>query len=610
VIVVSFASSAVLPSSVGAQSSAAGSDLGKSVDPNEVDSFLAIHTDGSVTLYTSRVDVGTGFRIAMSQMAAEELEIPIERVTVIEGDTALTPDHGGTGGSTGIPVGATRIRQAAATAREAVLRLGAQRLNRPAAELTMVAGMVQPLNGGQGVSIATLIGGQRLDLRIDTKAPLKNPARYTTVGKPVLRPDVAGKATGRNAFLQDLVVPGMLHGRVIRPPAIGSKLISVNESTIRNIPGVQVIRVESFLGVVSSDEWVVVRAARELKATWSEWQGLPGNEHLEAHLRGSAVDHDEVLVNKGDFAAKLPAAAKQFSATYSWPFQSHASLGPSCAVADVRDDGATVWSSTQSTFGLRNNLAKIFAVSPEKLRVIFMDGSGSYGGNANDDAAADAFLLSKNVKRPVRVQWMRQDEHGWDPKGPVQLLELRGGLDAQGRIESWETQMWLPRIVPGNRPLVGLSAAGVSQDQGQSSGLMTMNSDPPYEAPNTRIVVHYLTDSTLRVSNIRAPGKIANVFASGGGGRETAQWIRDADAGADRRAPCRTCFAQRRRTRLARRLSRARARCARAAGRCADARMADCGDRAARCLTAEQSTARCRVSGTSFCSQRYFSQVV
>jgi nicotinate dehydrogenase subunit B len=512
-VVVSFASGAVLPKWTGAQDSVAAPDLGKSLDPNEVDSFLAIHADGSVTLYTSRVDVGTGLRIAMSQMAAEELGVPVERVTVVEGDTALTPDHGGTGGSTGIPVGATRVRQAAATARQALLRLGAEQLKRPVTELTIVDGVVQPVTGGSGVAIATLIGGKRLDLKIDAKASLKDPALYTVVGKPILRPDLPGKATGRNVFMQDLVVPGMLHGRVIRPPAIGAKLISVDESSIRNIPDVHVIRIESFLGVVSSDEWAAVRAARELKATWSEWQELPGSDQLERHVRESAVDHDENLVNKGDAAAALPAAAKQLSAMYSWPFQSHASLGPSCAVADVRDDGAKIWTSTQGTYGLRGNLAKIFAMPPEKLRVIFADGSGSYGGNGNDDAAADAFLLSRSVKRPVRVQWMRQDEHGWDPKGPPQYLTLRGGLDAQGRIVSWETQMWLPKNSPGSRALIGVDAAGISQDHGQGAGLMTMSGDPPYASINTRVVVHYLADSTLRISNLRAPGKIANVFA-------------------------------------------------------------------------------------------------
>jgi nicotinate dehydrogenase subunit B len=513
-IVVSFASGAALPKLASAQGSAPTADLGKPLDQTEVDSFLVIHADGSVTLYTSRVDVGTGLRTAMSQIAAEELGVPFERFAVVEGDTALTPDHGGTGGSSGIPVGAKQVRLAAATARQELLRLGAEQLKRPATELTIVNGVVQPMAGGPGVGIATLIAGKQLDLKIDAKVQVKDSAQYTVVGQPILRPEVAGKATGRNVFMQDLAVPGMLHGRVIRPPAIGAKLISVDESSIRHLPGVSVVRIESFLGVVSSDEWAAVRAARELKATWSEWQGLPGSDDLERHVRESAVDHDEVLVNKGDAAAALPTAAKQLSASYSWPFQSHASLGPSCAVADVRDDGATIWTSTQGTYGLRNNLAKIFAMPPEKLRVIFLDGAGSYGGNGNDDAAADAFLLSRNVKRPVRLQWMRQDEHGWDPKGPPQYLSLRGGLDAQGRIVSWETQMWLPKNVPGNRALLGVDAAGISQDHGQGAGLMTLNADPSYASPNTRVLIHYLADSALRISNLRAPGKIANVFAA------------------------------------------------------------------------------------------------
>ena len=512
-VVVSFGLTSALPKWTGAQGSGTGTDLGRPLDPNQVDSYFAIHADGSITFYTSRVDVGTGIRVALSQMAAEELGVPVERITVVEGDTALTPDHGSTGGSTGVPVGGTRVRQAAATARQALLRLGAEQLKRPATELTIVDGVVRPSAGGSGVSVATLIGGKRIDLQIDAKAPLRDPSLYTVVGKPILRPDLPGKTTGRNPFMQDLVVPGMLHGRVIRPPAIGAKLISVDESSIRNIPDVRVIRIENFIGVVSGDEWAAVRAARELKLTWSEWQGLPGSDDLERHVRDSAVDHDEVLVNKGDAAAAMPGAAKQFSAMYSWPFQSHASLGPSCAVADVRDDGATVWSSTQGIYGMRSYFAKIFGMPAEKLRVIFLDGAGSYGGNGNDDAAADAFLLSRSVKRPVRVQWMRQDEHGWDPKGPPQYLTLRGGLDSQGRIVSWETQMWLPKNVPGTRALLGVDAAGISQDHGQGAGLMTANADPPYATPNMRVVAHYLADSALRISNLRAPGKIANVFA-------------------------------------------------------------------------------------------------
>ncbi len=486
---------------------------GKPLDVREVDSFLAVATDGSVTVYTGKVDIGTGLRIAVRQMAAEELGVPVEKITLIEGDTGLTPDQGGTGGSTGLTRGGVEVRQAAATARQALLTLGAERLKQPASELTLVDGQVRPKAGGPGVGIGSLIGGRRFSLKVDSKAPLQDPLHYTVVGKPLPRPDVPGKCTARNAYLQDFSLPGMLHGRVIRPPSMGAKLLSVDESSIRAIPDVKVVRIESFLGVVAKDEWAAIRAARELKASWSEWQGLPNHDEMERHLRESALDHNETLVNRGDAVAAMPSAAKRLSATYQWPCQSHGSIAPSCSVADVRDGGATVWSSSQGTHGLRSNLSRIFAFSPDKVRVVYMDGSGSYGSNGGDDAAADAVLLSKTVGQPVRVQWMRQDELAWDPKGPPQLLDVRGGIDVQGNIVAWETEMWLPTSRPGARPLLGVDAAGMAQDHGQSSGSISQNGDPPYTAANVRVVTHWLKDTPLRPSNLRAPGKIANAFA-------------------------------------------------------------------------------------------------
>jgi len=486
-IIVSFAFDGALPNI----SSAQISDLGKPVDPREVDSFLAIHTDGSVTIYTSKVDVGTGLRIAMSQMVAEELDIPVDRVTVVEGDTAVTPNHGGTGGSTGIPQGGVELRRAAATARQALIKLGAQ----------------------PGTNIGALAGGKRLNLKVDPNAPLKDPKTYTIVGKPILRPDVPDKCTGRNVYVQDFSLPGMLHGRVIHPPSIGAKLMSLDESSIRTIPGVRVVRIQNFLGIVAPDEWAAIRAAKELKVTWTEEQGLPGSDNLDRHVRESAPDHDETIVNKGDPAAALPGTTRQLSALYVWPIQSHASLGPSCAVADVRPEGTTIWTASQGPHGMRANFSRIFGIPEDKLRVIFLDGSGSYGGNGNDDAAADALLLSRAIGKPVRVQWMREDEHAWDPKGPPQVLEIRGGLDNDNRIAAWETHMWLPMNIQGNRPLVSVDGAGITQPHGQGAGLMSQNGDPPYAASNVRVVVHYLKGTPLRPSNLRAPGKVANVFA-------------------------------------------------------------------------------------------------
>ena len=486
-IIVSFAFDGALPNT----SSAQISDLGKPVDPREVDSFLAIHRDGSVTIYTSKVDVGTGLRIAMSQMVAEELDIPVDRVTVVEGDTAITPNHGGTGGSTGIPQGGVELRRAAATARQALMKLGAQ----------------------PGTNIGALAGGKRLNLKVDPNAPLKDPKTYTIVGRPILRPDVPDKCTGRNVYVQDFSLPGMLHGRVIHPPSIGAKLMSLDESSIRTIPGARVVRIQNFLGIVAPDEWAAIRAAKELKVTWSEEQGLPGSDNLDRHVRESVPDHDETIVNKGDPAAALPGTTRQLSALYVWPIQSHASLGPSCAVADVRPEGTTIWTASQGPHGMRANFSRIFGIPEDKLRVIFLDGSGSYGGNGNDDAAADALLLSRAIGKPVRVQWMREDEHAWDPKGPPQVLEIRGGLDNDNRIAAWETHMWLPMNIQGNRPLVSVDEAGITQPHGQGAGLMSQNGDPPYAASNVRVVVHYLKGTPLRPSNLRAPGKVANVFA-------------------------------------------------------------------------------------------------
>lgn len=484
----------------------------KPLDPTNVASFLAIHADGTVTIYTSKVDVGTGLATAFRQTAAEELGIPVERFTVIEGDTALTPDHGGTGGSSGIPRGAADIRRVAATARVALLGLGAEQLNLPASALSIQDGEIVHASGKR-LAVGPLVAGKRLNLKVDPNAPLKSPSTYTVVGKPILRADVPAKCTGRHPYLQDLTLPDMLHGRVVRPPTMGAKLISVDESSIQAIPDVRVIRIEGFLGVVSKDEWAAVRAARELKVTWSDWQGLPGSDGLDTYLRQAPVDRDQTLANKGDLAAGLSSASKQLTATYYWPFQSHASLGPSCAVADVKESATTVWSASQNPYGLRANLAKVFGIAAEKLRVIYLDGSGSYGTNGADDVAADALMLSRAVGKPVRVQWMRQDEHGWDPKGPAQLHQLRGGVDANGNITAWETQMWVPDGPSGSRALLGPESAGMAQSHGQGAGLMTLNLDPPYPVANLRVVSHHLKDTPLRLSNLRAPGKIANVFA-------------------------------------------------------------------------------------------------
>jgi CO/xanthine dehydrogenase Mo-binding subunit len=501
-----------LPSRVRAQSAAVAKRI---LDSKEVDAFLAVNGDGTVTLFCGKVDLGQGLRIAIPQIAAEELGVNVDKITFIEGDTALTPDQGRTSGSNGIQRGGVQIRQAAATARKALVELAAQRLNAKADDLETTGGMVRPKSGGTGISFADLIAGKQFDLKLDPKAPLKDPARYTIVGKPLRRPDVPAKCFGTHLYMQDFSMPNMLHARVIRPATVGAKLVSVDEGSVKDIPGAKIVRVKDLLAVVADDEWSAVRASRALRAKWSEGTGLPSQGGLVESLRNEPGIVDETLVNKGSPAAQRPDGAKALNATYYWPMQSHGSIGPSCAVADVSSDSATVWTASQGTHGNQTSFAKFLGLPKEKVRMIYLEGSGCYGMNGHEDAAADAAILSRAIGRPVRVQWSREDELGWDPKGPPQLISISGAVSADGRILDWRTEMWIPKTTRGlpNIPLLAPEAAGLEHVPGLNTGLISQNGDPPYSAESIQVIAHWLKDAPLRPAPIRSPGKPANCFA-------------------------------------------------------------------------------------------------
>ncbi|MEJ8825746.1 molybdopterin cofactor-binding domain-containing protein [Variovorax humicola] len=499
-----------------AQTAAVAPGERRSLALDNVDSFLAVGADGTVVVYSGKVDLGTGHRIAIRQMVGEELGIGVERIELIEGDTALTPNQGPTAGSTGIMRGGVELRQAAATAREALLAMGAQRLQSPAEQLTLASGEVRAADG-RSVGIGSLVGGRTFDVKMNPKAPLKKPADYKLVGQSLPRPDIPAKVTGRHVYVHDLVVPGMLHGRVLRPPSVGAKVRSVDESSISKLPGVRVVRIVDFVGVVSADEWAAVRAARELKVQWSDSAELIGHTALVDWARRGPFVAEEIITAKGD-AARVDAlrdAPDALRATYGWPIQSHGSIGPSCAVADVRADAGTVWTASQASHRFLNIFAGLVDVPRDKLRVIYVDGPGCYGMNGSDDAAADAVLLSRAVGKPVRVQWSREDELGWDPKGPPQLLDMAATLAPDGGIDAWQTDMWVPRATANLEwiPLLSPLAAGLKQPVGQSTGLVSQNGDPPYGPKAVVVKAHWLGPSPLRPSNIRAPGKVANCFA-------------------------------------------------------------------------------------------------
>jgi nicotinate dehydrogenase subunit B len=484
--------------------------------PGAVDGFIEIGANGRVTLYSGKVDLGQGLPTALRQMAAEELAVPIDAIDIVTGDTALTPDQGATGGSQGVKTGGMQIRRAAATARQELLRLGAERLKATTGEVEAVDGAIRlRADPTRRVGYAALIGDKRFGLASDAKAPLADPAKFVVIGRNVPREDIPDKVTGRFTYMQDVRVPGMLHARTIRPPAIGAELLSVDASSLKGLPGnPRAVRLRNFLAIIADHEWGAVRAARELKAEWSAAATLPEQDKLYEHVRATPIVRDEVLGEVGDVTTA--SGAKTLTALYQWPIQTHGSIGPSCGVADVTHESATVWTASQGTHKYWPHFARTLGLPVDKVRLVYVEGSGCYGMNGHEDAAIEAALLSQLLGRPVRVQWMREDEHGWDPKAPPQMLELRGTLDAGGRIVGWDSQTWLPEATRGlsNIPLLAPEAAGIDQPRGESSGQVQQNAKPPYVIPNLRVVAHWLQDTPLRPSHLRAPGRMANILAN------------------------------------------------------------------------------------------------
>ena len=491
---------------------------GKPLALTEVDSFLAIDPSGAVTLYTGKVDLGTGVATALPQIVAEELDVPLNRIKLIQGDTAFTPDQGTTWGSLSIQLGGMQLRNAAATAKAALLEEAAKRLDAKKEDLKVVDGVVSA--GNKRVSYGELIGGKSFALKLDHAKPAasKDPKDYKLVGKPVPRVDIPDKVTGRFTYVHDFRVPGMLHGRVVRPPAFGATLENVDETSIKDVAGVvKVVRQGNFLGVVAESEWGAIKAAEKLKASWSKSQTLPDAAKLWDEVRASKVVKDEVTSNVGNSAEAIgQAGGKTLKATYDFAIHTHGSIGPSCAVAEFKDGQLTSWSASQATHNLRKQLATMFGMPVENVRCIYIEGSGCYGRNGHEDAAADAALLAKAVGRPVRVQWSRADEHGWDPKGPPTLIDLRAAVDGAGGVTAWESEFFIPQQTAGsfNVPLVAATLTGMPAGEDIAPGNIFQNSAIPYKFANVKTVCHRLASTPFRPSWIRTPGRMQNTYAN------------------------------------------------------------------------------------------------
>jgi nicotinate dehydrogenase subunit B len=502
--------------------------------PTSLDSWVAVAQDGTVTVYTSKVDLGTGVVTALSQIVAEELDVPFHQIHMETGDTSNTIDQAATVGSRTIERGGPQLRQAAAAARQELLKLASVSLEAPVEDLRVSDGVVRVAdNPTKKISYGDLIGGRRFnvkivatgagwDMKVAPEVPHKNPKDYKIVGKSIPRIDLPSKFTAEFTYTQDVRVPGMLHGRVVRPPVVNSKPSSVDEGSIAHIPGiVKVVQEGNFVGVVAKTEWSTIQAARALKVSWSTPSTkLPANdEELYAYLKNTKSFRDQVAVNKGDATSAISQASKTFEATYRWPFQLHGMIGPSCAVADVNGDHATIWAGSQGSFRTRKEVADMLGLPEQHVRVIYREGSGCYGRLSPDDAPLDAALMSRSVGKPVRVQWMREDEHGWEPKGPAQILSVRAGADSQGKITAWD---YMDRSFPWTAsqgiPLLASRQIGMKpRGQGFLNG--TGGGGDIYEFENQKIVAAAIPwvhqDPTpLRTSNLRAPGELARTFAT------------------------------------------------------------------------------------------------
>jgi nicotinate dehydrogenase subunit B len=497
---------------------AQGTPAAKPLALTEVDAFLAIDAKGVVTCYSGKVDLGTGISTALRQIVADELDVPMSRVNLITGDTLLTPDQGKTWASLTIQLAGMQIRNAAATAQIALLEEAAKRLNVKPGDLKVADGVIS--GGGKRVTYGELIGGKQFSLKLDHAKPAKgkDPKDYKLVGKSVPRVDIPGKVTGQFTYMQDFRVPGMLHGRVVRPPAMEAKLESFDEGSIKGIPGiVKVVREGDFLGIVTESEWAAIKAAQTIKATWSKKESLPDQAKLLEHVRATKVVEAQVTSNVGNVAeAMAKEGVKTVKATYDFAIQLHGSIGPSCAIAEFKDGKLTSWSASQATHDLRKQLAQMFGLPAENVRCIYIEGAGCYGRNGHEDAAGDAALLAKAVGRPVRVQWSRADEHGWEPKGPPTLIDLRASMDAAGNVTAWDSEFLIPQATAGSWliPLIPATLAGLPQKPDLSPGNIFQNSAIPYRFPNIKTVCQRLETTPFRPSWIRTPGRMQNTYGN------------------------------------------------------------------------------------------------
>jgi nicotinate dehydrogenase subunit B len=423
-----------------------------SLTPDQLSSYIAVNADGSVAAYFGKMDMGHGLQVAIAQIVAEELDVPFKSVKVYMGDTANSVNQGGASGSTGIQMGGKQMRMAAAEARRVLVEMAASQLSVPAERLVITDGVITASDdGSKRISYAQLIGGKYFNVQLDWnkaygntlyapgKAQPKKPSEHKIVGQPIKREDVAPKVFAQEDFVTDIKVDGMVHGRMIRPAVAGAVPVKVDEASINDIPGAKVVWDKGFLGVVADKEWDAIQAAQKLKVEWSQVEPpFPDQASLYDHIRKASVRKRNIEKENGNVDEAFKSAAKVIEAEYEWPFQSHASMGPACALVEIKDGKVTCWSGTQKSHFVQQGLASTLGVPLESVHVVWKTGPGSYGRNDADDCAMDAAVLAKSVGKPVRLQYMRDQGTGWDPKGPASVHKVRAAIDGSGKVTAYE----------------------------------------------------------------------------------------------------------------------------------------------------------------------------
>ncbi|CCE01359.1 molybdopterin cofactor-binding domain-containing protein [Bradyrhizobium sp. STM 3809] len=486
-----------------------------------LDSWIRIDASGEITVLTGKAELGQGMKTAVLQVAAEELDVPMARLKLVTADTGLTANEGYTSGSHSMQDSGTAIRNAAAQARTLLIAQAAQRLGLSADQLRTDNGAVVAPDGTR-LSYGELVAQDMLHVESAPTSTLKQTASFKVMGKPLQRVDIPAKVTGGAAYVQDMRPDGMLHARVVRPPSYGAQLTALDSAAVEAMPGVvKVVRNGNFIAVVANKEYQAIRAmiALAARSQWQENARLPAQADPRLLLT-SLPAQDSIILNIADPAV---TGAKTIAASYTRPYQAHGSIGPSCALAQFADGMMTVWSHTQGVFPDRQAIAEMLQLPPDKVRVIHVEGSGCYGHNGADDAAADAALIARELPgRPVRVQWMREQEHAWEPFGPAMLTQARASLDADGKIAAWTYEVWsnTHSMRPGGAGSL-LAAQHKADPVAEPApkplplpeGGGDRNAIPIYTFPNAVVTHHFVKQMPLRISALRSLGAYHNVFS-------------------------------------------------------------------------------------------------